>query len=829
MHNTESMMAAIDGITLPIILLDGMGAICSFNLGAATLFGITAKHAVGKNINALCSDITMPDVNVQGNTQTYELKARITRTSKSHWLRITSSKAPNVEDSSVLMIIRDITNEIESRKQQNLFQTVTDYFDKALMILDCDYKVIQINKAFTNIFGYTSSEIYGLRPRDKLFKETISPEDERKIDVFNATKEPFDFTVSTLTKTNQEVWANFTCSQMSEDWVIDEKAYYVVFISDVTQAKQLEELKRVGLSMLSTSDPLKAFTSFASIYAPPLLNGVQPKFAMLNGQSFSASRVNELSKAHYVHYSKIPDLHSWLKSFAKDKLIYSTPLTSKSGRLIGLILLPVVHPERLDEHQIEALTILAQLGGLALQHHGALTKIDRLTQYDSLTGLFNSRYMEQFVHQELSKNTDEVAVISLGICNLELITEPCGSQAADKVILETAKRLKTTAGRASHISRAESGEFFLVTKLMDMDSLRMLCEVLLGSTTQVLEVNEYSIEIETCAGIAFGQAENFKALCDQAHIAKNRAHIGTYGFFDEGMNGVSKERLLLSYSLKKAINDSQLKLFYQPQVCPKTMRVMGVEALARWNSPEHGNVSPEKFIQLAEKIGEIDKLTLWAIKTACEQMSHWRSIGVYVPKVSVNLSQLNLNLDGLPLYVERILNAFHLPASCLVLEITETATSELTDDKLNMLRALRDIGVGLSMDDFGTGFSSLANLAALPVTEIKIDKSFVQAIANDNRFSVLVSSIIEIGNKLGLTVVAEGVENKAQLNSLRSYNCQVIQGFIYSKAVTADELTLLVKKNAFNSKIKGIPCASPRSQYDRFTQIPELYFNRTPL
>ncbi|OOK62376.1 hypothetical protein GY25_22650, partial [Pedobacter himalayensis] len=157
--------------------------------------------------------------------------------------------------------------------------------------------------------------------------------------------------------------------------------------------------------------------------------------------------------------------------------------------------------------------------------------------------MFNSRYMEQFVHQELSKNTDEVAVISLGICNLELITEPCGSQAADRVILETAKRLKTTAGRASHISRAESGEFFLVTKLMDMDSLRMLCEVLLGSTTQVLEVNEYSIEIETCAGIAFGQAENFKALCDQAHIAKNRAHIGTYGFFDEGMNGVSKERL----------------------------------------------------------------------------------------------------------------------------------------------------------------------------------------------------------------------------------------------------------------------------------------------
>ena len=295
------------------------------------------------------------------------------------------------------------------------------------------------------------------------------------------------------------------------------------------------------------------------------------------------------------------------------------------------------------------------------------------------------------------------------------------------------------------------------------------------------------------------------------------------------MNGVSKERLLLSYSLKKAINDSQLKLFYQPQVCPKTMRVMGVEALARWNSPEHGNVSPEKFIQLAEKIGEIDKLTLWAIKTACEQMSHWRSIGVYVPKVSVNLSQLNLNLDGLPLYVERILNAFHLPASCLVLEITETATSELTDDKLNMLRALRDIGVGLSMDDFGTGFSSLANLAALPVTEIKIDKSFVQAIANDNRFSVLVSSIIEIGNKLGLTVVAEGVENKAQLSSLRSHNCQVIQGFIYSKAVTADELTLLVKKNAFNSKIKGIHCASPRSQYDRFTQMPELYFNRTPL
>ncbi|MEI8647088.1 EAL domain-containing protein [Paraglaciecola sp. Hal342] len=323
--------------------------------------------------------------------------------------------------------------------------------------------------------------------------------------------------------------------------------------------------------------------------------------------------------------------------------------------------------------------------------------------------------------------------------------------------------------------------------------------------------------------------ENFKALCDQAHIAKNRAHIGTYGFFDEGMNGVSKERLLLSYSLKKAINDSQLKLFYQPQVCLKTMRVMGVEALARWYSPEHGNVSPEKFIQLAEKIGEIDRVSMWAIKAACEQMAYWRTIGVSVPTVSVNLSQLNLNIDGLDQYVDRILKSYHLPASCLILELTETATSELTPSKMNMILALRDIGVRLSMDDFGTGFSSLANLASLPVSEIKIDKSFVQAIATDERFNVLVSSIIDMGNKLGLTVVAEGVESKQQLDLLRSYNCPIIQGFIYSKAVSADELDSLVKKNAFNSKIKGIPCASPRIQYDRFTQMPELYFNRTPL
>ena len=295
------------------------------------------------------------------------------------------------------------------------------------------------------------------------------------------------------------------------------------------------------------------------------------------------------------------------------------------------------------------------------------------------------------------------------------------------------------------------------------------------------------------------------------------------------MNGVSKERLLLSYSLKKAINDSQLKLFYQPQVCLKTMRVMGVEALARWYSPEHGNVSPEKFIQLAEKIGEIDRVSMWAIKAACEQMAYWRTIGVSVPTVSVNLSQLNLNIDGLDQYVDRILKSYHLPASCLILELTETATSELTPSKMNMILALRDIGVRLSMDDFGTGFSSLANLASLPVSEIKIDKSFVQAIATDERFNVLVSSIIDMGNKLGLTVVAEGVESKQQLDLLRSYNCPIIQGFIYSKAVSADELTLLVKKNAFNSKIKGIPCASPRIQYDRFTQMPELYFNRTPL
>jgi EAL domain-containing protein (putative c-di-GMP-specific phosphodiesterase class I) len=271
---------------------------------------------------------------------------------------------------------------------------------------------------------------------------------------------------------------------------------------------------------------------------------------------------------------------------------------------------------------------------------------------------------------------------------------------------------------------------------------------------------------------------------DAAMYQAKRAGRSTYRFFSPDMNRLAEQRLLHSASLRSAIANDALKLHYQPQIRTIDGAVHGVEALARWHDPALGEVSPAKFIPLAEECGLIEQIGLWSIREACRQMAEWREAGLDIPCVSVNLSPINFQNVNLAAAVAEILAGLGLPPEVLVLEITEGVILNERSAAIETMNAIRKLGVGLSLDDFGTGYSSLSRLAHLPIRELKIDRSFMRDVDSDPAARAIVTTMVRVGQSLQLTVVAEGVESEGQRNLLAELGCDVVQGFLYAPALS---------------------------------------------
>jgi EAL domain-containing protein (putative c-di-GMP-specific phosphodiesterase class I) len=262
--------------------------------------------------------------------------------------------------------------------------------------------------------------------------------------------------------------------------------------------------------------------------------------------------------------------------------------------------------------------------------------------------------------------------------------------------------------------------------------------------------------------------------------AKTEAR-GSFAFFSSELNAIAQERLMLEADLAQALREGALHLAYQPQMNLATQRLHGVEVLSRWQHPVRGNVPPSSFIPLAEECGLIGELSRWVLRTACAQLAAWRLRGTHVPSISVNLSPLTLHDADLPRLVQDTLRQHGLRPADLIIEITEGVMLDKHAATMQTIKALEDLGVRLSMDDFGTGYSSLSYLHRLPITELKIDRSFVSDLGFRDSAMPLCKAIVQIGLSLGLTVVAEGVETQNQLMLLTDLGCQVAQGYLLAR------------------------------------------------
>jgi diguanylate cyclase (GGDEF)-like protein len=418
-------------------------------------------------------------------------------------------------------------------------------------------------------------------------------------------------------------------------------------------------------------------------------------------------------------------------------------------------------------------------------------KILHQAHYDALTGLPNRQRFERLIAEDAASSGDgAIAVAIIEIGNLRTFSGSLGFEFADQVLAEIARRLNLEVRDGRILSRIEGGRFALAIRDLRRSRAEALVNEICLSLRSGVRVAAINVQLELAAGIAAGSVrEDLPAeLLRRAEIALDAARERRIGVavFEPEQDHLQRRRLQLSADLPDAIESGELRLVYQPKVTMAQRRVQSVEVLARWRHAVLGEVSPAEFVPVAEHIGASGTLTRWVLRTALRQTVEWHRTGRAVD-VAVNLSAADVVDPTLPDFVLERLAEHGVPATSLLLEITESAFMRDVEAAERHMDVLRHAGVRFAIDDFGTGYSSLSQLKRLPVDELKIDQSFVRDATGDEDDAAIVRSTIELGHSLGLRVVAEGVETDEQWRFLDRLGCDFAQGFLIARPMTAEQ------------------------------------------
>ncbi|MGB4073548.1 putative bifunctional diguanylate cyclase/phosphodiesterase [Pseudomonas sp.] len=498
-------------------------------------------------------------------------------------------------------------------------------------------------------------------------------------------------------------------------------------------------------------------------------------------------------------------------------LVYHLLLTKPLSKIIEH--LTNINPDRPSEHKLPMLKgneknelglwintanqLLSSIERNTSLRREAENSLLRMAQYDFLTGLPNRQQLQQQLDQILEdagRLQRRVAVLCVGLDDFKGINEQFSYQTGDQLLLALSDRLRSHSGRLGALARLGGDQFALVQADIEQPyEAAELAQSVLDDLDNPFMLDQQQVRLRATIGITLfpEDGDSTEKLLQKAEqtmtLAKSRSR-NRYQFYIASVDSEMRRRRELEKDLRDALALDQLHLVYQPQVDYRDHSVVGVEALLRWQHPQHGLVPPDLFIPLAEQNGTIIPIGEWILDQTCRQLREWHDQGFTELRMAVNLSTVQLHHAELPRVVNNLMQVYRLPLRSLELEVTETGLMEDINTAAQHLLSLRRSGALIAIDDFGTGYSSLSYLKSLPLDKIKIDKSFVQDLLEDEDDATIVRAIIQLGKSLGMQVIAEGVETVEQEAYIIANGCNEGQGYLYSKPLPARELTAYLKQ-----------------------------------
>ncbi len=466
---------------------------------------------------------------------------------------------------------------------------------------------------------------------------------------------------------------------------------------------------------------------------------------------------------------------------------------------------------------VRLLETLAAHAAVAVENSRLVDRLRFDAYHDALTGLPNRRRVLALLDEAVKVRApgEVVAVLVVDIDGLRDVNDSLGHDAGDRMVLEVATRLRRLAPAAALVGRGGSDEFIVTVRLPNPHEAVELAGRLRSTMQVPMEVDAITLDVDVAIGVAVHpdhatEAEELVKLADLAAQAAKQFTTPVQ-LFHPNLQARATHRVGLAADMRRALETGEIEVHFQPKVALPDRRVVGVECLARWEHPAHGQVPPQEFVAVAEHTGQLGRLTEIVLRTGLHRARGWLDAGRPLP-VAVNLSFRTLIDPTFPPHIARLLDEYGVPASLLTLEITEDGMVGEPDRSMANLKRLSEMGVRLAVDDFGTGYSSLSYLRRLPVDEVKIDRSFVTGMATDPDDLAIVRAVVDLSGHFGLAAVAEGVESERTVQLLEDLGCGLGQGFLFSRALPFERFEAWLAGYAMPSEVPGQPAAENESE-----------------
>ena len=828
------LSAALDRVSEAILFLDAEGRVHHANQAAVALLRRDLKDLIGADLDRL----GLPAEQLRAMTKSEaeapadaphaaeagdagrEMMLRHADGSRCRVRAIVRDLPSDHAPMHSLLLLRDVTSDVEMRERNALLTSVADRSNRAVIVTDHELKILYTNAAFCSIFGYSSAEVLGRQVETLLVGPCTDPATVERLKQCVEDDRGVEDDLMIYDKAGCEIWT--TAHVKAHRNQRGKVKYLVGLLSDIRETKQLRSLQQLIMSSLASDIAIATIADQlcrrVEELAPDVVCSILHvdsggRIHPLGGPSLPADYSSGLdgvaigpdvgscgTAAYLCEPVLARDIDSdprWQPYKAGPlgaglRACWSTPIQGKDGRVIGTFAFYFRECRGPSPWHEQIVAACVQLGALAIERQEVRSTISQVAYHDMLTGLPNRARIPSMIAEAINACPEgsHLAIAFLDADNFKDVNDTLGHAAGDEFLVAFANRLRAQIRPGDMLGRLGGDEFVIVLQNRDALEASLAAARITAALAMPLTIGKRQVPMSASMGLSLypDNATDIETLIKQADGAMykaKRAGRATYRFFSADIDKLAEERLMHSTALREAIASEALTLNYQPQICTRNGAIHGVEALARWHDPVLGEVSPSKFIPLAEECGLIEQIGVWSIKQACQQMASWRRAGLDIPCISVNLSPINFQNVNLAAVVAQILAANDLLAKMLMLEITEGVILNERATVIATMSELRNMGVGLSLDDFGTGYSSLSRLAQLPIHELKIDRSFMRDFENDQGTRAIVTAVVRVGQSLDVPVVAEGVETEPQRRLLAELGCDAMQGFLFARPMAA--------------------------------------------